>query len=287
MTPDDVTQTKARRLVGAWLKLDRARKHLEELDRETRAFTNPQPYRFNTELDDETGQYVVRLRFSKPAVAVPKRLSIVAGDVVHNLRSALDHLAFELAGTSANHDTQFPIYDDRTKYREVEDRRLEGVDPRDRAIIESLQPYHVREAVYDSGLTELAPSGPLAANIILLAIARLDNMDKHRLLLPPVPMMGFTQRSLKFSGVKRVTGTVKGDWIPIEDGAEMFRITEIEPLPGAAEVKMEQAPPYTIVFGDPYFSRDELWADRTKVAMSGLDLKIAAEIVTAILSRFN
>ena len=37
-----------------------------------------------------------------------------------------------------------------------------------------------------------------------------------------------------FAGVKRAKGTYPGDWIRIEDGAEYFRVTEMEAgTPGA------------------------------------------------------
>ncbi len=43
--------------------------------------------------------------------------SVVVGDVIHNLRSALDHLAWQLVildGGQPNDSTQFPIYESAT-----------------------------------------------------------------------------------------------------------------------------------------------------------------------------
>jgi len=51
----------------------------------------------------------------------PEDLALIAGDAIHNLRSALDHIAWELvaAGSSEpNHRTQFPVGKTQASYRE-------------------------------------------------------------------------------------------------------------------------------------------------------------------------
>src|SRR5262249_51464823 len=46
----------------------------------------------------------------------PDRLFMLIGDVLHNLRSALDHLAWSLAGTLADRNTEFPIFVDPARF---------------------------------------------------------------------------------------------------------------------------------------------------------------------------
>ena len=98
-------------LIGARLKVERARKHLDLLRQETRAFTEGKPYGVRAEFDAERSEYAIRIRLRDPDTRVPIGLSLIAGDAVHNLRSALDHLAWQLAiiGTGPGRFTQFPL----------------------------------------------------------------------------------------------------------------------------------------------------------------------------------
>ena len=270
-------------LLGARLKVERARQHLETLRHETRVFTEGEPYRFVTERDPDTGDHVVRLRVSQPDI--PLRLGLIAGDAVHNLRSALDHLAVQLAdiGTGAKRSTQFPVFDDEHEYRLHQDRTLAGIVKGHRARIDALQPYHVRERV-DRGVYLTGRTDPLLTNLCLMIVARLDNADKHRLLLRAVGMSRFEQP--KFIGVKRATGTYRDPWVRMDDGAELFRVTEVELLPGATEMEMKANPSYTILFGDPETALPVLWSDPTKGGASRADLALAADKVQGVIDDF-
>jgi hypothetical protein len=80
---------------AAWvLKIARARKHRAELDIAAGAYLRTGPYR----LDESPGEHEhttdITFRIVEP---VPPELSVMVGDVLHNLRSALDAFAFELA----------------------------------------------------------------------------------------------------------------------------------------------------------------------------------------------
>jgi hypothetical protein len=109
--------------------------------------------------------------------AVDPRLSAIVGDCIHNLRSALDHLACALVlarfGHQPNWRTQFPVCERRPRGHGLNRlRRKAGVSVRGGvaaeplSIIESVQPYNGS----DEGRT-------------LLALHKLDLWDKHRQLL--------------------------------------------------------------------------------------------------------
>lgn len=272
-------------LLGARLKIERARQHLETLGHETRVFIESNPYRYVGERDPETGDQVVRIRFNRVDVRIPARLGLIAGDASHNLRSALDHLVWQLAtvGAGPGRFTQFPLFDDADEYRRNEERFLQGVVEGHRARIEALQPYHVRKLI-DAGDGLSSLRDPLATNLYLMAVGRLDNADKHRLLLAITSVARFRQP--KFKGVKSARGTYPAEWIRMEDGAEVFRVTEVELLPGATEVKMEEEPSYTILFGDPEYDVVALWSDRTKAAVSRADLLNATDHVQHVIDSF-
>jgi hypothetical protein len=99
-------------LDGAWAKLDRSRHHFDNLHEciarlfATKAENAPAGYRY-----DPDRQELVVLR--PQTTAIDPGLPLVLGDCVHNARSALDHLVFQLAilnnaPPNAARKTQFP-----------------------------------------------------------------------------------------------------------------------------------------------------------------------------------
>jgi hypothetical protein len=92
----------------------------------------------------ESSEYVFKI---DEAPEIPPHFGLVTGDVLHNLRSALDHLAWQLVAHGAEphprnlRQIQFPIYDSVEAYRDNLDKRLPGVGVVQRTFIESRQPY--------------------------------------------------------------------------------------------------------------------------------------------------
>jgi hypothetical protein len=129
----------------------------------------------------------------------------------------------------------------------------------------------------------------LTWNIYLLAIGRLDNLDKHRTLLPISPVAPF--RKPEFGGVKKATVTYPGQPTRVEDGAELYRLTDVEMLPGATALVVKTQPSYTVLFGDPEFgphgSPTSVWADKTKSAVSAADLQLACDAVDSVIGTFQ
>jgi hypothetical protein len=276
-------------LDGAYLKISRAREHLKLLKAELALTIEANPCEVVGERDSQSGQIVLRMRLPKGPFRLSPRLGLLAGDAIHNLRSALDHLAYQLAviGTGPGKGTQFPIFENPDDYRYNEKRLLEGIAPRHRTVIESVQPYHARKL---SAATDPLPSphDPIAVNLYLMALGRLDNMDKHRSLLPRSAIVPFTQP--QFEGVRRVEGTYPGQMVRVEDGAELYRITALELLPGHTEVKVKTQPTYGITFGDPEFgpmgTPTDIWSNKDKVAAGRADIAIAANMVEKVIAMF-
>lgn len=276
-------------LTGAFLKVERARQHLKLLNAEIAAFAAKDSYRVAANFEGEPAEIVIRMYFRDKPASIPLRLSLIAGDAVHNLRSALDHLAYALAqiGTGPTRHTQFPIFEDAKQFRDNQDRFLAGIVKRHRARIEALQPYHARPGFLESVKPD--SQHPLASNLFLLAIRRLDNMDKHRLLISPTPVARFQKPEL--GGVVSAKGTYVNELVRMEDGAEIYRVTEWEMLPGETTVKVKRNPTYSILFGNldfgPLGSENDIWSDDNKGAVTAADLWIAAEMVEGIIVSFN
>lgn len=189
-------------LDSARLKVHRARGHLDALDIERKRFTDTNPFRLVVEPDLATGEDVVRFRCDEP-IRVPLVLGLIAGDAIHNLRSALDHVIYQLAlaGGGDGDRTQFPIFEDGHAYADHVGRLLEGVPEDERSKIKELQPFRARTLIEAGAAPPTTARDPLAVNMYLMFLGRLDNLDKHRLPLPGGVLVPFRQPS--FEGVAR------------------------------------------------------------------------------------
>ena len=103
--------------------------------------------------------------------APPLMLSVIVGDCLHNLRSSLDHIVYQLViingqlPTTAN---MFPICETPDGFnRQIRRNRLSGVPGHAQTLIEHLQPYNTGQA---PGLNNL------------WCLNHLVNIDKHRSL---------------------------------------------------------------------------------------------------------
>ncbi len=149
------------------LKFRRAEHHFKELEANICSYCDGHFYEAERaskgDQDPDIWLYVLRItKQPGPEIALPM------GDVVHNLRAALDYLASALAPEGAY--TTFPILtDDETRTRF--DHLVRGMASEAVAIIEELQPRVADEP-------HLHP---------LAVLSRLDNADKHRNLVLGVP----------------------------------------------------------------------------------------------------
>jgi len=100
------------------------------------------------ELDLASGDHVFHIARVPSVVELQESLAVTVGDAVHNLRSALDHLIFQLACLNTNgspkdeRNIQFPIADSPDVYAGQAKRHLQEVDKARQATIERYQPYH-------------------------------------------------------------------------------------------------------------------------------------------------
>jgi hypothetical protein len=100
---------------------------------------------------------------------IPDEISILAGEVAQNLRSALDYLAWQLSlaqSESPPPTTAFPIFADGKLYERDKLRFIGGIDPAIHPVFDSVQPYH---------------AGDEARNQPLWVLHRLANDDEHKI----------------------------------------------------------------------------------------------------------
>jgi hypothetical protein len=148
----------------AFLKLDRGRKQLLAFRKEAEAVANKLAQTsIRVELDTKTGDRVCRY----VAPDLPPEWSVVIGEIVHNFRSALDNIVWQLVihdkgNPSAR--TGFPICRKPQDFAAARGSKLAGVSARAIAAIEGMQPYHAAEPHLHG----------------LYVLSELWNIDKHR-----------------------------------------------------------------------------------------------------------
>ena len=120
------------------------------LQRAWEAFVEKQPYGILIEADPDPTCYLFRFQIFRP---IPARISAIAGDIVHNLRSSLDHFVTALVHEreSGEGRNAFPIYTSEKAFiQDVRDRaKKRGLGPlhglaahgEEWAFIERAQPY--------------------------------------------------------------------------------------------------------------------------------------------------
>jgi hypothetical protein len=95
-------------LTDCWGKLERAEGHFKVLKAEVMSYLESKPFAMIEEFNSEQAKYLFKLKIIKPIPQFP--WALIVGDCVHNARSALDYLAWRLAGSDlADKATIFPI----------------------------------------------------------------------------------------------------------------------------------------------------------------------------------
>jgi hypothetical protein len=188
-------------LASAGLKMVRADEHLEVLVRDVRRFKESKPYRVIHEIDPQTGE---RLIHAVPLHDPDPGLSLVLGDLVHNLSAVLDHAVYGLSVLEARRPLTrreqesigFPISTDSIAFAKAAPTRLRFLDDGPRSVIEAAQPFH-------------GPSEAARLNHPLAVLREMSNADKHRTLLLVTgqpEMFGIGMNTEVAEGVHRFTG---------------------------------------------------------------------------------
>jgi hypothetical protein len=216
------------------LKIKRAKHHIANLDATIhRFFTDPpNPYPRVREVDPETGDLVIKLGKCKP---IPDDLPLIIGDSIQNLRTALDHLVWQLVlsnGGTPDKSTSFPISEKGAEhYKSIAPGKVKGVAPEAVKLIDALKPY---------------PGG----NEPLVDLHALNITDKHRLLLICGAAHIGTSMRMELSVTPQTffmpVPLPYNVTYPLKEGTEIYRI------PRSTEGKFDENPEFTfqIAFGD-------------------------------------
>ena len=153
-------------LDGSFLKINRAKQHIDFANDLMKGFQDRKPYRIvdTIERNGQTRERVLRFEQTED---IPDDISLIIGDVCNNLRSALDYLLWQLwllKDPSFDGNVYFPICDDENGFKTYRTRNyIKGLSDSQRTTIKGLQPYETR-------------------NPALWHLRDVNNSDKHRLI---------------------------------------------------------------------------------------------------------
>lgn len=160
-------------------KLKRANENIRNLEAEIARFFESGEYPILPEHDRELLLKAIEYHKNR---AIPLRFSVLTGEIIHHLRSCLDHIAWQFSTEQYRADhprrIEFPIFDKKPVDKDSISRydgKIKGItDGEMRLFIESLQPYNSSDPV----------SNPI------LILHKMDITDKHRELILSVPTGG-------------------------------------------------------------------------------------------------
>lgn len=201
-------------------KIDRAGEHLDALIRDIRDWGESDPFRLVSEPGRPSTEHHVRIYFSQePRLA---HWGLIFGDMVHNLRSAMDHIVWHFATREVavpKRTTAFPIYTDADKYagtgpglggRQAGVYKITDItDAAVRALIEQAQPYNFADGYQASPL---------------YWVQEFDTTDKHKLIVPAV-VTPHAAEAIMRTGTRSGQVTANAHIGPLVDGADVLSIT--------------------------------------------------------------
>ena len=98
------------RLALIRVKVERAKEHIRDLEAEVRSFLSKSPYVVGAKRDPQTRKLIY---YVANVSETPIKIAPIAGDVIQNLRSALDHLAYQLVIVGTDMLCQYFVTTDR------------------------------------------------------------------------------------------------------------------------------------------------------------------------------
>ena len=155
-------------LDGPRRKLARAAEHIKVFNAAVQQWYDSKPLNSSGQFNSDKTFYI----YTVEASAIPVDIGILAGDILHNLRSCLDHLTWQLAllttGTPYKR-TAFPIFlTDNDDAKRGMKSALRSVPSKAIEVIKSLQPYKW--------------PGIKPENHGLWLLHQLSNADKHQIV---------------------------------------------------------------------------------------------------------
>jgi hypothetical protein len=185
-------------------KVTRANQHIQDFQLALTAFHDTKPYAVAIKEDTQTGKRIYYVAKSDP---IPDGIATIAADVIQNLRSPLDQIAYQLVldargGVEPNWHVYYPICSNAKDYPALRQNFIRGVRKEVTDAIDAAEPYKGGKGHASWQLNEL------------------NKPDKHKLLVSAgafsagveiMPPKAFMESAMKMAtcrrGSRRLTGT--------------------------------------------------------------------------------
>jgi len=172
-----------------WAKLNHAKKHRDELQAAYSAYRALDPVQAVAEPMNDNGEVPYRLLVS---AEVPLEISLLIGDILHDLRSALDSIMFAMVTNEATRKLtdeekqacQLPICESPAKFKKFCRSRTMTplLSQRLRDVLRTVQPFYWTEQAKRHGAAQGEAYADSSRLEVRWAIQHLNNIDKHRQL---------------------------------------------------------------------------------------------------------
>ncbi len=170
----------SRPFADSWDKLDWGNQHLKKLKSLLKRAFDPDdhPIAIYPHVARRPGVSLFVTVFSVEAFPQPPpETGLMVGDIIHNFRSALDHMTWELVqlcgqmpkGESARRQIQFPLSPSFSAFKGRFSDRMPGVSKELQTLVQRYQPYRRGDQ-------------PRAMRVL----QRFSDTDKHRVVVPAV-----------------------------------------------------------------------------------------------------
>jgi len=228
-------------------KITRAKQHIQDFQLAARAFADSNPFEVRFKEDANRGERIFYLAKVDP---VPEHLAAIAADVIQNLRSPLDHIAYQLVLAARgcakpDWDVYYPIAPSAARYPATRKGAIKGVRQEVIDAIDATEPY-------EGGKGE-----------ILWQLNELNKPDKHELLIAAAAFSRGFSHHLDPAILKRIPPSERAafsgpmcfirhaDPLPAKVGDELY----VEPI--NVEVNKNRQFTFHISFNTPRVAEDE------------------------------
>lgn len=234
------------RIKGVQWKVWRAERQLNALNRGIAQHLEGNAYSLVGNFEPEASEdFVVRVHARRP---ISTNWPLMIGEIAHNLRSALDHLAWQLAGPNPPAKTGFPIFLKSKDYNRSKGPgsghyMVRGMSGKAKRAIRDLQPYRRAKL-----------RGKTADSDPLWLLHELNRVDKHQLLQVAAFNLQIVRITTTLNG-GRGGGYFGAGTGPLKSGDEVHR-RRISGLPHPkVEIKSDFEPDIAFAQPGPAYGR--------------------------------
>jgi hypothetical protein len=230
------------------LKFRRSFEHLQQFKRAEEEWLGRDSHTVRFEHDPKTRDMTFFATVTEQPSADP--FSVLIGDCLHNMRSSLDALAYELATKYTKplpqivaENSEFPIFGDVNRrgtagsgasmFRDNAGPKIQGWDPGAKAVVERLQPYQ---------------RGNAYTTDPLWVLHELDRINKHRLLHTVAAGANGIGVVPTRSNARIGPGTIEVSGGLVEIDTPVVRFSNVRAADPSREVHVEVTPVLTVAF---------------------------------------